>query len=91
MKKLLIIGSLLFATVAVKAQTTDAKIDTNSEKILFRNVNILQGYLHKVPIDAILRDKLDSVYTQTVNIINRDYNRAKMQVQKPEHKITKKP
>lgn len=75
MKQFIISLFMVVATMAVKAQT--ATIDTNEIKTLSRNALIIQQQLHTLPINALIRDKLDSVYNQTAAILQDKYRRAK--------------
>lgn len=53
-------------------QTKDSvKVDTVEMRTLYRNATIIQQYLHKVHIDGVLRDQLDSVYQVSATIFEK--------------------
>lgn len=62
--------SLAFAqtphTDTVKVHTQRAPIKT-----LAQNLQITQSVIHRLAIDALLRDKLDSIYTLNMNLLGK--------------------
>ncbi len=66
MKKLLLLPFLVLSLTCLAQKRDSIKFDTNEVKTLYRNAQIIQQQLHTVHIDGILRDKLDSVYQQSV-------------------------
>lgn len=70
MKKLLTL-CLLTASIAVRAQTKpdSTKIAVTQLQTLSRNALLIQQTIHRMDMSALLRDKLDSVYSQSMVII----------------------
>lgn len=56
---------LLSSICDAQSKRDSIRLDTNDIKMLYRNAQIIQQTLHGVHLDAILRDKLDSVYQQS--------------------------
>jgi hypothetical protein len=66
---LLLISLPIFSKAQAKKDSV--KIDSAEVRTLYRNSNIIQQYLHKVHIDATLRDQLDSVYNVSAAIFEK--------------------
>ncbi len=69
---LLAVSLIVLAGTVSHAQTRkrdSLKFDTLEVQTLYRNQQIIQSQLHTVHLDAVLRDKLDSVYSVNVKII----------------------
>lgn len=73
---ILSIFTVLFATAQTKPKRDSLKFDSVEVQTIYRNSQVIQQYLHKVSIDAALRDKLDSVYSVNVAIIERKFVKA---------------
>jgi S-ribosylhomocysteine lyase LuxS involved in autoinducer biosynthesis len=71
MKKILLLSLFALCARTLKAQTT--QIDSNEIKTISRNSTIIQQQLHGLHLDALLRDKLDSVYNQSMGILSGKY------------------
>lgn len=70
---LIIAIAILLSSLAASAQKPtqkrdSIKFDTNEVKAIYRNCLIIQKNLHTLHIDGITRDKLDSLYNQSVTI-----------------------
>lgn len=72
------VAFLLFCSITVKAQSkTDTLIAKKDIATLRRNMIIIQNNLHTAHIDAVLRDKLDSVYMDNIAILAEKKNGKK--------------
>lgn len=61
----------------VKAQQkSDTTINKKDISTLQRNMYIIQQQLHTLHIDGILRDKLDSVYQQSMLILTPKHEKS---------------
>ncbi|MDR3551194.1 MAG: hypothetical protein P4L31_07310 [Candidatus Babeliales bacterium] len=69
------------ANAQTKIKRDSIKFDTTEVGTIYRNSGIIQQQLHLLHIDGILRDKLDSVYKVSIDIIESKFR--KPQPQKP--------
>lgn len=73
MKQIIITAITLLSSFVGLAQTSQPKTDTAISKkditTLQRNLMLIQNSIHALHIDGLLRDKLDSVYTQSYYIL----------------------
>lgn len=71
---IVVIGS---AQAQSKPKRDSLKFDTIEVQTIYRNSQIIQSNLHALHLDAILRDKLDSVYTVNAKIIEGKFIKPK--------------
>lgn len=76
-KTITTIAIALCSTCAIaqtKPDTTRITTPRAQLTTLARNLQITQANLHKLDMSALLRDKLDSLYTQSMNTLQHMYS-----------------
>lgn len=71
-KTITTIAIALCSTCAIaqtKPDTTTIRTPRAQLTTLARNLQITQANLHKLDMSALLRDRLDSLYTQSINTL----------------------